>query len=376
MILTFIFVLSKEKLLGGVESIRCSRPIPQTGGRTLEIPSRFCFCVFAAALLSTLALAQTREKLRLIQTIPLPGVTGRLDHMDVDVKGQRLFVAGLEKGSVEVVDLATNQWKRSIPGFRKPQGIAYIASLNKLFVASGDDATLRVFRADTLDLLDSIQLKTGPNRVAYDPRTKLLYVGYGGDDAGKEQGEIGVIDAQGDKHVDDIHVSAHPAELLLDRSGDTLYVFVSLKKEIEVIDTRSRKVKSTFPVSSQRPGDAAFDDSTHRLLLGTRIPANMIAMDSQTGKEVAKLPTAEGMDGVYFDAKRKRIYISGGRAADAGFVSIYQQLDPDHYETIAKISTRPGAGTSFFSPELDRYYVAAPSSDKQTAAILVFEPQP
>jgi len=108
--------------------------------------------------------------------------------MDVDVQGQRLFVAGLEKGSIEVVDLATNQWKRSIPGFQKPQGIAYVRSLNKLFVASGDDATLRIFRADTLDLLDSIKLKTGPNRVAYDPRTKLLYVGYGGDDAGKEQG--------------------------------------------------------------------------------------------------------------------------------------------------------------------------------------------
>ena len=366
----------REHLLRRVESIRSGGTDAGTGGRTLKIPCRLCSFVIAAALLSTFVVAQTPDKLRLIQTIPLPGVTGRLDHMDVDVQGQRLFVAGLEKGSIEVVDLATNQWKRSIPGFQKPQGIAYVRSLNKLFVASGDDATLRIFRADTLDLLDSIKLKTGPNRVAYDPRTKLLYVGYGGDDAGKEQGEIGVIDAQGDKHIDDIHVSAHPAELLLDRSGDTLYVFVSLKKEIDVIDTRARRVRSTFPVSSQRPGDAVFDESTHRLLVGTRIPANMIAMDSQTGKEVAKFPTAEGMDGVYFDAKRKRIYLSGGRAADAGFVFVYQQLDPDHYKTIAKISTRPGAGTSFFSPELDRYYVAAPSSDKQPAAILVFEPQP
>lgn len=78
----------------------------------------------------------------------------------------------------------------------------------------------------------------------------------------------------------------------------------------------------------------------------------MIAMDSQTGKEVANLPTAEGMDGVYFDAKRKLICISGGRAADAGSVFIYQQADLDHYETIAKISTRPGAGTSFSRPSL------------------------
>lgn len=338
---------------------------------------RFLLCFFIfAALLPKLALAQTRDKLRLVQTIPLPGVKGRLDHMDLDIKGKRLFVAGLEKGSVEVVDLATNQWKSSIPGLRKPQGIAYVGSLNKLFVASGDDAMLRVFRADTLDLLDAIQLQPGPNRVVYDPHTKLLYVGYGGGDTGTEPGEIGIIDAQTDKHIGDIRVSAHPAELLLDSSGHTLYVFASLKKQIEVINTRSRSVKATLPVSSRRPGDAAFDEPTHRLLIGTRIPANMIAMDSQTGKEVAKLPTAEGMDGVFFDAKRKRIYISGGRGADAGFVFIYQQLDPNHYETIGKISTRPGAGTSFWSPELDRYYLAAPASDKESAAILVFQPRP
>ncbi len=43
-------------------------------------------------------------------------------------------------------------------GFQKPQGIAYVESLNKVFVASGDDGMLRVFRGDTLGLLDSIKL--------------------------------------------------------------------------------------------------------------------------------------------------------------------------------------------------------------------------
>jgi hypothetical protein len=77
--------------------------------------------------------------------------------MDVDVKGKRLFVAGLENASVEVVDLKAGKRVRSIPGFQKPQGIAYVESLNKLFIASGDDAMLRVFRGDTLGFLDSIR---------------------------------------------------------------------------------------------------------------------------------------------------------------------------------------------------------------------------
>src|ERR1700674_3981204 len=214
--------------------------------------------------------AQDKQMLRLAQSIPMPNVKGRIDHMDVDVKGKLLFVAGLENGSLEVVDLQAGKWVKSIPGFKKTQGIAYVPSLNKVFVASGDDGMLHVFRGDTLDLLDAIKLDLGPNRVAYDPQSKLLYVGYGGKDAGKDYGEVGVIDAKTDKHLGDIKVAAHPAELLLHKSGKTLFVFVSAASKVQVVDTRKREVVSTWPVSSQRNGDGAFDEKTHRLFIGTR----------------------------------------------------------------------------------------------------------
>jgi DNA-binding beta-propeller fold protein YncE len=340
------------------------------------------FAIFLSTALLVLAsvtansAAQEKQALRLAQTIPMPGVKGRIDHMDVDVKGKRLFVAGLENGSLEVVDLQAGKRVKSTPGFQKPQGIAYVESLNKVFVASGDDGMLRVFRGDTLELLDSVKLDLGPNRVAYDPHANLLYVGYGGKDAGKDYGEVGIIDAKTDKHVGDVQVAAHPAELLLDKSGNTLFVFVSAESKVQVIDTKNRKVLSTWPVSSQRNGDGALDEATQRLFLGTRTPPEMVVMDSSSGKEVAHLPTVDGMDGVYFDAAHKRIYISGGRGFDVGYVFCYQQTDADHYEMVGKIPTRPGAGTSFWSRELNRYYVAAPAHDNEEAAILVFEPVP
>jgi len=335
--------------------------------------------LIAASLLiacSGIAFSQEagKQPLRLVQTIPLPNVKGRLDHMDVDVKGKRLFVAGLENGTFEVVDLQAGKWVRSIPGFKKAQGALFVPELNKLFLASGDDGMLRVFRGDTLELLDSIHLEPKPNHVIYEPKSKLVYVGYGGKDAEKDYGEIGIIDARRDKLVGDIRVVAHPSELLLDRAGTTLFVFISIANQLQVISTKKRQVLSTWPVTSQHPGDAAFDDSASRLFIGTHTAPEMTAMDSKSGKEVAHLPTAEGMDGVYFDAGRKRVYVSGGRDLPAGFAYVYQQKDADHYETIGKIPTRGGAGTSFWSPQLARYYVAAPATDKEEAAILVYAP--
>jgi DNA-binding beta-propeller fold protein YncE len=324
-----------------------------------------------------LARCQENEKqpLRLVQTISLPNVKGRLDHMDVDAKGKRLFVAGLENGTVEVVDLRSGKWSRSLSGFKKPQGVLYVPQLNKIFVASGDDAMVRIFHGDTLELLDSIHLEPGPNRLVYDPNSKLVYVGYGGKDAGKNYGEIGIIDAQSNKLLNKVETGAHPSELLMNENKTILFEFSSAANQLQLIDTKKQKVISSWPISSQRPGDAAFDESTSRLFIGTKSPAEMIVMDSKSGKEITHLPTAEGMDGVYFDAARQRIYVSGGRELPKGFVFVYEQKDADHYETIGKIPTRGGTGTSFFSSDLDRYYVAAPASDKEEAAVLVFAPE-
>ena len=197
----------------------------------------------------------------------------------------------------------------------------------------------------------------------------------GGKDAGKDYGEIGIINAKDEKHIGDIKVAAHPSELLLNKAGDRLFVFISIAGELQIIDTRKRELKATWKVSSERPGDAAYDESTSRLMIGTRKPAEMIVMDSQSGREVAHLRTAEGMDGVYFDSRRKRVYVSGGRDLPVGLVYAYQQRDANHYETIGTMATRGGAGTSFWSSKLDRYYVAAPASADNDAAILVYEPQ-
>jgi hypothetical protein len=341
--------------------------------KLLHLPLRVVVCLLACAIPAR-SQQDRGQPLRLVQTISIPNVKGRLDHLEVDVRSHRLFVAGLENGTFEVVDLLGGKWTRSIPGFKKPQGALYVPQFNKLFLASGADGMVRVFRGDTLQLLDSIRLEPGPNRIVYEPHSQLVYVGYGGKDAGKDYGEVALIDAQDDQHVGDIRVTAHPSELLLNQLGTTLFVFISMVNQVQVVDPNKRQVQSTWAVSSQRPGDGALDEATSRLFIATRTPPEMIVMDCTSGREVAHLATAEGQDGVYFDAGRKRVYVSGGRGLPDGFVYVYQQKSADHYETIGKIPTRGGAGTSFWSPELTRYYVAAPAHGKEEAAILVYAP--
>jgi len=146
---------------------------------------------------------------------------------------------------------------------------------------------------------------------------------------------------------------------------------------VGVVDRKKREEITNWPVTGV-PGSVAmaFDESHHRVFDGTRDPPVLTVLDTESGRQVTQLEGVSGIDDLWYDAARKRIYASGGRESEAGFVYVYQQKDADHYELIAKVPTRGNAQTSIWVPQLNRYYVSASGNDKEDAAILVFEPQP
>ena len=114
------------------------------------------------------------------------------------------------------------------------------------------------------------------------------------------------------------------------------------------------------------------DESGHRLSVVTRFPALLLLFDLEKGKIVQSLPVVGDCDDVFSDRTRRRIYASGG---DGG-ISVVEQQDPDHYKESAKITTVGGARTSFFSPELDRLFLAVRQHGSRSAVIEVFAPAP
>src|SRR5260370_7386552 len=120
---------------------------------------RLLLCILGLVLATVTSIrGQEKSPLKLIQKIPLPNVKGRIDHMDVDVKGKRLFVAGLENDTLEVVDLKAGKRARSVPGLKTPQGITYVPALNQVFVANDNHDTLQVFPPNPLHLLRTTHL--------------------------------------------------------------------------------------------------------------------------------------------------------------------------------------------------------------------------
>jgi|SRR5579872_202047 len=325
-------------------------------------------CLFAFLLAPT-AKAQSDAPLKLVQTIPMPSVQGRLDHITVDLKGKRLFIPanGENQNTVEVIDLQAGKRIFSIPGQSKPQGTFYSPDFNTLFVTNGTDGTCKIFRGDNFKLIDSFQLGADANQVGYDPDTKYLYAGFGD----RNSGGLAIVDTSKNQHIGDIKTDARPGGITFEKPGSRIFVNLTGATKLGVIDSKKREQIATWPVAgAENYGPLALDETHHRLFLGTRKPPMLIVFDTETGKQITQLESVPAIDGVWYDSKRKRIYVTGN-----GFVAVYQEKSADDYAPMVKVPSETDSQPSIWVPQFNRLYISVPQAGNHEAEVLVYEPQ-
>jgi DNA-binding beta-propeller fold protein YncE len=311
------------------------------------------------------AMGQAASPLKLEQTIELPDVQGRIDHMSIDVAGQRLFVSALGNGTVEVIDLKNGKRAHTISGLKEPQGALYIADKNRLFVASGKDGTVKVFDGTSFQLLKTVEYGEDADNLRYDSARERVYVGFGG-------GALGEMDTEGQKTAE-TKLDAHPESFQLEKGSSRIYVNLPGSRKVAVVDREAHSVVTSWGMGLTLGNYAmALDEADHRLFVVSRVPARLVVMDTATGKVFQNLPAVGDCDDIFWDAGRKRIYATGGEGAS----SVFEQQDPDHYREMVRVPTVKGARTSFFSPDLGRLYLAVRRRGSTPAAIQVFSVVP
>jgi DNA-binding beta-propeller fold protein YncE len=293
----------------------------------------------------------TSQPLKLETIIPMPDVQGRIDHLSVDLKNQRLFVAALGNNTVEVLDIKGVKKLKTIEGLHEPQGVLYAPGENRLLVANAKDGTCRIYDASSFQLLKTVEYRDDADNIRFDAPARQVYVGYG-------SGALGILDLSG-KKLGDIKLDAHPESFQLEKKGTRIFVNLPDSRKIAVVDRKKKAVVGQWETGGALANfPMALDEANHRLFTVCRRPAVLIVLNTDSGAVVAKIPTVGDSDDVFYDPTRKRIYASGGDGA----IAVLQQQDPDHYQEIARIPTVKGARTSLFVPELGRLFLAIPAA--------------
>jgi DNA-binding beta-propeller fold protein YncE len=310
------------------------------------------------------AVAQTAGMPLVFETkIPLGDVSGRIDHLGIDVKRQRLFVAELGNDSLGVVDLASVK-VRTIAGFSEPQGVAYVPFADSVYVANGGDGSLRVLDAKDLAPIGRIELGDDADNMRVDEQRHRVLVGYG-------KGAIAAIDPATRSKAADIRLKGHPESFRIDETGTRVFVNVPDAREIELVDIATGASRSLPTSGAGSNFPMAIDRDTHRVLVVFRSPPTLMALSNQDGHVEAKVGTCGDADDLFVDAKRRRVYVSCGE----GVVDVFEQAG-EGYRRLARAPTVSGARTSLFVPELDRLFVAVRARWNEAAAIWVFRPAP
>ena len=331
---------------------------------------RIIVTLFSAAVVlsgvGSIAVAQPAETapLHLEAKIPLGNVHGRIDHMAVDLKRQRLFVAELGNDTVGVVDLANLKLLRTIAGLKEPQGVGYEPSTDTLYIANAGDGSVRLLEGNEYKSAGQIELGSDADNVRVDTAANRIFVGYG-------SGALAVIDPTTRSKVGDIKVKAHPEGFQIDHDAGQVFVNVPDAHGIAVVDRASQRQTGKWPIPDHRAFPMALDPVRRQVLVIFRAPAELGVFSMTAGKLITTAETCGDADDLFIDAKRGRVYVSCG----AGFVDVLEASGMT-YRRAARIPTVSGARTSLFVPELDRLLVAVRTTSAEPAAIWVFRPIP
>jgi DNA-binding beta-propeller fold protein YncE len=320
--------------------------------------------------------AQEKTPLRLVQTISLNGLTRHWDHFGADVKSNRLFVTSGDEPVVDVIDMRTNKLIHTITGTKGSHNVLTFPEMKKIVVVDGEASELKIYNYDTYELMGHTELTIDADPAVYDPVTKYLYVVNGGRAAKTPYCLISVVDMATDKKLADIKLDTNRLEsMALEKSGPRLFVNMTTANVIGVVDREKRALVATWPITAGLQNvPMQYDESTHRLFVATRMPSRLVVVNTDTGKEVTSLPTADSVDDLAYDPALHRLYVPGGNLNGAvGAVTVIQQKDADHYEVIANIPTKPGARNARLVPELKKYYVNVSTKGPQEAQILVYD---
>lgn len=287
---------------------------------------------------------------------------GRIDHLALDAANERLFVCALGNNTVEVIDLRKGKRIRSITGLGSPQGVAYVAGLDRLLVANDHGGICKIFDGKSFEQLNELNLSDDADNVRYDDAARKIYVGFG-------NGGIAIITPAEGKQIHSIKLSAHPEAFELEKHGRRIFVNVPDARHVAVVDRDKGQVIATWKTDLAFANfPMALDETNHRLFVGCRLPAKLVVLNTDSGDIVAKIDISGDADEIFYDGKRHRIYAICG----AGKIDIIEQSDLNRYKIAAKVQTAEGARTGIFDPSHDALFVAVPHRGSQNAEIRIY----
>ncbi len=302
------------------------------------------------------------DALVLTQTIPLKGVAGKLDHLAVDAKGERLFVANKPNNTLDIIDLKAGKLVKQIPDQGKVSGITYAEDLDMIYVGNGA-GFCNGFEGKQYKQVFSAKAPNADN-VHFNSKNNLVYVG---------QDEIlSAIDAKDGALKATVNLPGAVHGFKIDKKAGKIYAVLTKPNLVAVIDLSNHEIVNQFPLTLSDAGSPIAQDRENGLLfVGCPKQKPMVVIfEITTGKETGSVEIPGGIDDIHFDSKRNRLYAS----CSAGALVVIEKHGDD-YEIAARLETPKDSRTCTWKD--GKLYLGVPKQENtEGPEIRIYEALP
>jgi hypothetical protein len=277
--------------------------------------------------------AQTAGPYQVLKTVKVGG-EGGFDYIFADVEGRRLYIPrGGPAGQLTVFNLDTLESAGAIANVSA--GGATVDP--KTHHGFSTTKPMTMWDASTLQVIKTIEVDGRPDGILFDPYNERVWV------LSHMPPYATVIDAKEGTVVGTLDLGGAPEQAVSDGKG-TIYVNISDKANIAVVDAKDMTVTAHYDVSSKGTGGSglALDAKNHVLFAYYRQPSpTVVIVNADNGNIITTLPTGMGVDTVAFNpATMEAISAEGG-----GSMTFIKENSPTDFVVEQTLQTQVGAKT-------------------------------
>jgi len=262
--------------------------------------------------------ADKHEILRTVADVPLPGPAARFDYQSLDASDGRLYIAHMNADQLVVFDTKTREVIASLDGFPRVHGVLAVPEENRIYASATGDHEVAIVDRGTLKTLARLGPIRYPDGLAYAASVRRVFVSdeHGNADA--------VIDAQKNSLVTSIPLGGGAGNTVYDSGADRILVAVHGKNELVTIDPLRAKITARTPLTwLDDPHGIALDVENRLAFVAGEGNNKLVVVDLKTMQIGPPLSVGRDPDVLAFDNGTKRLYV----AAESGHITVFQEAN-------------------------------------------------
>ena len=254
--------------------------------------------------------------LKVLADVPLTGGVTRLDYQSLDSGSGRLYIAHLGSDLMTVFDVNQQKIVGDVKDLKQVHGVLAVPELHRVYASATGTNELAVIDDQSLAIVARVPAGDYPDGIAYAATENKIYVS---DLLGK--GDT-VIDAKTNQRVGTIQLGGGAGNSQYDAPSDRIFVTVDGREELAEIDPNTDKVVGRYPLTGCKGSHGLLIDSVHQLAFAAcEDNSRLVVFDLQSKKATVALPVGADPDVLAFDSGLHRLYIS----AESGNIAIFDE---------------------------------------------------